>query len=91
MSNNYSVSLASDIIRGRRNLGGNRELSNLSSDDLVNLIKDYINKFGQPKNYNGMLVWSNVSGDSYSLSAFKDNKPFNPEDLNLNSTLLRVT
>jgi|13_taG_2_1085334.scaffolds.fasta_scaffold03166_17 hypothetical protein len=91
MKNNYSASLASDVIRGSRNLGRNRELNNLSSDDLINLIKDYVNKYGQPENYNGMLVWSNVSGNTYSLSAYKNNKPFNPEELNLNNALLSVT
>ena len=91
MKNNYSASLASDVIRGSRNLGSNRELNNLSSDDLINLIKVYINKFGQPKNYSGMLVWSNITGDTYILSAYKNNKLFNPEELNLNNTLLRAT
>ena len=91
MKNYYSASLSSDVIRGSRNLGSNNELNNLSLDDLTNLIEDCTDKFGQPENYSGMLVWSNVLGDTYSLSAYKNNKQFNPEDLKLNSTFLRVT
>lgn len=79
----YSVSISSDIIRGRNNLGQNQELNNLSSEDLINIIKDYTDRFGSPTNYSGMLVWSSHTGDTYSINAYKSNVPFNPSELGL--------
>lgn len=83
MEKNISISISSDIIRGRHNYGESRELYNLSIEDLTNIIKDYINKFGNPTNYSGMLVWSSMTGDTYSISAYKNNLPFNPNELRL--------
>ena len=83
MEKNISISISSDIIRGRRNYGESREFNNLSIEDLTNIIKDYINKFGNPTNYNGMLVLSSLSRDTYSMNVYKSNLPFNPSELRL--------
>lgn len=72
----FDVSIASDVIRGRNNFGNNRELSNITERDVINLVKDYINKFGRPQNHAGMLIWQNNEGNTYSISAYKKGLPF---------------
>jgi len=73
----FDLSIASDVIRGRNNFGSNKELSNISENDVINLVKDYINKFGKPQNHAGMLIWQK-DGNTYSISAYKKGLPFDP-------------
>lgn len=75
MSNNYQIDLATDVIRGRNNFGERRLIENLSLLEVKNYIDNFSSKFGKPANIVGMLVWSD-NLDSYCLSIYKDNKPF---------------
>ena len=76
MKNTYSVDIASDIIRGCNNLGGNSLIEDMSQRGVKLLIKDYINEFGSPSIVSGSLLWSNAIGDTYFLSIYKNSRPY---------------
>ena len=75
MSDVYNIDLATDIIRGRHNFGERRLIENLSLDQVKSYVNEYNNKFGDPINVAGMLVWGD-NNDSYCLSIYKNNKAF---------------
>lgn len=81
MSDNYIVDMTSDIIRNGHNLGTRNLIKDLSLETVSSFIRDYIDKFGEPKIVMGTLLWINNVGDNYLMSIYKNEKPFDIKSL----------
>ena len=81
MSDQYTVDISSDVIRGVHNLGSRSLVKNMSFKTIKSFIQDYIDKFGKPKIIMGALIWTNDVGDNYMISVYKNEEAFEIKDL----------
>ncbi len=81
MSDNYTVDIATDIIRSGHNLGTSHLLKYISFETIKSLVRDYTYKFGKPAIIMGALIWTSDVGDNYMFSIYKNEMPFDAKDL----------
>ena len=77
----YSVDIVSDIVRSSRNLGKRDLIRDVEFESISSFIREYIDKFGEPRVVDGALLWCTEEGDSYFMSIYKNEEVFNVVDL----------
>ena len=81
MSDQYTVDISSDVIRGVHNLGSRSLVKNMSFKTIKSFIQDYVDKFGEPEIVMGALIWTKDVGDNYMISIYKNEMPFDTKVL----------